>query len=481
MTDLTWLDATAQAELVRTGEVTPRELLDAAMTRIEAVDPQVNAVVATYYDEALAAATGDLPDGPFRGVPTLIKDLDATVAGWPHFEGTRFLRRLGYTPSADTTLVQRFRAAGFVLLGRTTTPEFGILPTTEAETYGATHNPWDLSRSAGGSSGGAAAAVAAGYVPVAHASDGAGSIRIPASVNGLVGLKPTRGRTPMGPGLGDVTAPLSIQLAEARSVRDVARLLDAVSGPAPGAAFAAPPPARPFAEELGAEPGRLRVGIMTQRPAGMGACDPECVAAVEATGRLLEQMGHAVEPAYPAVMDDAEGLPRFLGLWATGQAWRLDHWQRVTGATIDLDEIEPLTRALVEAGRLLTAVDYMAGSEWALQTAREVASWWAVDGFDLLVTPTVAELPIALGELAAPPDNPFAAMLRAAYYAPFCALFNLSGQPAISLPLHWSADGLPVGVQLGAAFGREDLLVRVAAQLEQALPWADRHPPLITA
>jgi amidase len=476
--DLAFLDATAQAELVRRGEVTPSELVDAAINRIEKLNPELNAVIHPLFDKARAqAADPALPDGPFRGVPLLVKDLSCHTAGDPMHEGMRFLRDIGWVEPHDTYLAAKFRAAGFVFMGKTNTPELGILPATEPEAFGPTRNPWDTSRSTGGSSGGAAAAVASGMVPAAHANDGGGSIRIPASECGLVGLKPSRGRVSQGPDFGDVMGGLVAELVVTRSVRDTASILDAVAGPMPGDPYAAPAPRRPYADEVGADPGRLRIGLLTEAPGGTVQTHPDCVEAAEAAARLLESLGYTVEPAHLPAFDDPEYISQFIANWSAGVAWNLDYWSRRTGRPITAGDVEILTWALAEMGRAQTAADFLASREWLQANTRASAAWWE-QGHDLLLTPTIAEPPPPLGEFASPPDNPLQGIFRAASVVPFTPLFNVTGQPAVSLPLHWNGAGLPIGVQAVAAYGREDLLIRVAAQLESARPWAPRRPPI---
>ncbi len=475
MTDLSRLDATAQAQLVRSGEASPAELVDAAIARIEALNPELNAVIHPLFEKARATEPAD---GPFRGVPMLVKDLSCYTEGDPLHEGMAFLKQAGYTADHDMELTKRFRRAGFVICGRTNTPELGILPTTEPAAHGPTRNPWDRERSPGGSSGGSAAAVAAGMVAVAHANDGGGSIRIPASQCGLVGLKPTRARVPLGPDFGDIMGGIVAELAVTRSVRDTAAVLDAVHGPQAGDPYGVAPPARAYAEEVGADPGRLRIGLMTSPPGGQFPAHEESVAGARAAAQLLEGLGHHVEEAYPSALDDPEYVPQFLVRWTAGVAWNIDHWAKKVGREVGPDDVEACTWALAEMGRTHTAASYLAAVEFSQASARKVAAWWDEDGYDLLLTPTTGEPATRLGEFDAPPDNPAAPILRAIPLATFTAGFNATGQPAISLPLHETADGLPVGVQLVAAFGREDLLLRVAAQLEEAAPWADRVPTL---
>lgn len=474
--DLSFLDATAQAELVRRGDASPLELVDAAIARVEKLDPELNAVIHPRFERAREEAAGELPDGPFRGVPFLVKDLMCHQAGEPWHEGMAFLRDLGWTATTDTWLAERFRAAGLVTVGRTNTPELGILPTTEPAAYGPTRNPWDTSRSPGGSSGGSAAAVAAGLVPVAHANDGGGSIRIPASECGLVGLKPSRGRTTQGPDVGEAMGGLAVEHVVTRSVRDTAAVLDAVAGPGPGDPYWAPPPGRPFLDEVGADPGRLRVGITTAAPGGMASTHPDCVAAAEAAAHLLASLGHEVEEAGPEGLDDPDYIPRFLTLWSSGVAAGLDGWSAAAGREIVAADVEPLTWALADMGRAYSAADLLASVAWLQAHARRTARFWG--DHDLWLTPTIAEPPPPLGEFTSPPDNPLHGIFRAASVVPFTPPLNVTGQPAISLPLHWNAAGLPIGVQLVAAAGREDVLLRVAAQLEEAAPWADRRPPM---
>src|SRR4051812_44079760 len=473
-------DATALAELVRSGEASPRELAEAAIARIEELNPRLNAVIAPTFEKGLAAADGDLADGPFRGVPMLVKDLGCFTAGDQMHEGMRFLKELGWTEDEDTWLAGRFREAGMVILGHTNTPELGILPTTEPEAYGPTRNPWDPERSPGGSSGGSAAAVAAGMVPLAHANDGGGSIRIPASACGLVGLKPSRGRVSLAPEFGDMMTGLVADLCVAHSVRDVATLLEWVSDPPPGEPYVAPARERPYTEDVGVDPGRLRIGLMTDAPGGEIPVHPDCVAAAEAAGELLESLGHGVERSHPDALDESDYIPSFLVRWTSGIAWELDYWSRKTGKEIGPDDVEPATWALAAAGREHRGADYLGALEYHQLVTRRAAEWWA-GGYDLLLSPTRGERPSPLGTFEPDPDTPASALMRAVPTASFTAGFNTTGQPAISLPLHWNDDGLPIGVQLVAAYGREDVLLRVASQLEEARPWAERTPPVFAA
>jgi amidase len=469
-----FVDATAQAELVRSGDVAPLELVDDAIARVEKMNGELNAVIHERFDQARAEARGTLPDGPFRGVPFVVKDLLAGIEGDPHHEGMKFLRDAGYRADHTDALAQRYLDAGFVCIGRTNTPELGIVPTTEPEAYGPTRNPWDTSRTTGGSSGGSAAAVASGMVAVGHANDGGGSIRIPASCCGLVGLKPSRGRTSLMPDFSVVDDLLIVELCVTRSVRDTAGVLDAVHGGGIGDTVRAPAPTRAYRDEVGAAPGKLRIGLLTHNPLGTGDIHPDCVAAAEDTARLLESLGHTVETTFPNALVDPALVGHFTTLWAATLVYNLRYWERKIGREITPDDVEPLTWTLAEMGKTITAPDFVDAQHASLELGRKVEEWYA-SGYDLLLTPTLGEPPVEIGTFTTP-DEPFLGFMRAATFVPYTPLANMTGEPAISLPLHWNAENLPIGVQLMGAYGREDLLIRVAAQLEQARPWADRMP-----
>ncbi len=457
---------------MRRGEVHPKELVEAAIARIEAVNPQLNAVIRTRFDAARLEAEGDLPDGPFRGVPILFKDLGCTAEGEPTAFGLGPMRELAWP--VTSYLAEQFRAAGFVPLGRTNVPELGTTVTTEPRSFPPARNPWNPGHSTGGSSGGSAAAVAAGLTAVAHANDGGGSIRIPASECGLVGLKPTRGRVSQGPLVGETWAGGVIDGAVARTVRDAAGVLDVISNRMPGEPYYPPPLPRPLAQEVGADPGRLRIGF-ADRPGLEGFLDdPECRAAVAGAARLLESLGHHVEESAPAAMSEQEFLPQFMTIIAADVEATFRAFEMLLGHPIGEDEIEPRNAAHRRTGRELSAVAYLEARMWFGMWARRMADWW--NNYDLLLTPTLGAPPPELGWFtAAGPEQEGA---RVASFIPYTAQFNMSGQPAITLPLHWTPSGLPVGVQLAAAYGREDILVQVASQLEQAAPWSDRRPPI---
>jgi len=458
-----WHDATAQAELVRTGQASPHELVADAVERLRQVDPLLAAMVRERYAEALEQADGPLPQGPLRGVPLLLKDLGWHVAGEVTADGTTFLT---FPRPVDSTVARALRDAGAISLGRTRVPELATTVTTEPAALGPTRNPWDPTRTAGGSSGGSAAAVAAGAVAVATASDGGGSIRIPASACGLVGLKPSRGRTSAGPEVGESWGGATVDGVLTRSVRDTALLLDVLAGPQPGDPYTAPPPSRPYVREVGADPGRLRVGLLTHPPQADLDGDGECAAAVEATGELLASLGHHVEVAHPAALGDVDLGRHVNRIIGADVAFVLAGHERTLGRPIDDEELEPRNRAYRAIGRRASAVEHLDSRAWLADFSRRVAVWW--DGVDVLVSPVVNGEPPPLGELQ---DG--AAVRR---WMPYGAQFNVTGQPAVALPLHTHASGLPLGIQLAGAYGREDLLLRLAAQLELALPWSGRRP-----
>ena len=457
--------------------MSPIELLEAAIERIEQIDPALNAVVIRWFDHARETArSASLPDGPFRGVPFLLKDLFATYAGQRISNGNVALKNANIIADADTTLVGRFRDAGLVIAGRTNSPELGSVPTTEPIAWGATHNPWDITRTPGGSSGGAAAAVASGMVPLAHASDGGGSIRIPASCCGLVGLKPSQGRITLGP-IRDESG-LWVELCVSRTVRDTATLLDAVRGPGVGDTVIARG-TRSAVRRRARRGSRatLRIGILDHHPQG-GHCDPECTEAAQAVGKLLESLGHRVEVG---VADSVGGHDVRLQVRRDLEHEHGRGAQPLRGADRAAAHRRRVRADEPGPGRLRQGTSRRSISRSRCrpspQYRRALQSWWS-DGWDLLLTPTLAEVPLKLGTIANDAEHPMDAMVRSGQFVPFTPPFNTSGQPAISLPLQWTDEGLPVGVQLVAAYGREDVLIRVASQLEHAQPWAQRTPDI---
>ncbi|MFE5831244.1 amidase [Streptomyces sp. NPDC056488] len=483
--ELRGLDGHAQARLVRDGELTEAELLGAAVDRIERYDGPIGSVAVTAFEQALAEAGkeprkppgGAPPHGsplrepPLRGVPFLLKDLGPTVAGIEATMGSRFLA--GFVPDRGSELGDRFRAAGLRVLGKAKTAEFGVLPTTEPRHQGPTRNPWDPARSAGGSSGGSAAAVAAGLVPVAHANDAGGSIRIPASNCGVFGLKPTRARTPLGPAVGDLMNGLASEHVVSRSVRDSAAVLDAVAGPAPGDPYWAPPaPAGSFLRAVLDAPRLrpLRIAF-TLRPGSGGRLDPACAEAVREAAALCADLGHDVTEAEPAVAF-ADLVEPFLALWAAGVSSAITSYALLSGRTPEPDGFEELTWDLYERGRSLSAADYLLAVTALQRAARGLAAFH--EEYDVLLGPVTAEPAPPLGTFAT--GSPRRQLLRAVEFCHETPLANLTGQPAMSVPLHRTAAGLPVGVHATGRFGEEATLFALAAQLEQIRPWAHRLP-----
>ncbi len=466
------LDATGLAELVRNGEVSPTELIERSIELTERFDPDINAVIHPAFDKGRATAAGDLPDGPFRGVPMLIKDLWPASAGDPFHLGVKGLKDAGYRHPGDSHIVTRYRDAGFVLFGRTNTPELGLAATTEPLAFGPTRNPWNLDHGAGGSSGGSAAAVAAGILPAANASDGGGSIRIPAAMTGLVGLKPSRGRVPMGPLNEEWSA--STQHVVCHTMRDAANILDVTAIPTLGDGVVAPSVGRPFAEFLDLDIGQLRVGILTH--SNRLEVHPECVEATTTTARQLEALGHIVEPAFPAALHDPDLPSSFPAIWASSTAHTLNRIGEWLGREVTADDVEPGTWMMAQVAKTISGVDLQAAQSGQARFRRAVTAWW--EDFDLLLTPTTAEPPPKIGQLCSTPGDPMGASKGSIPYAVFTAPFNVSGQPAISLPVHRTTDGLPVGAQLVGAYGREDLLLAVGAQLETAIDWASQRSPM---
>ena len=450
----------------------PVELLEAAISRIERLNPQLNAVVTRLYDQARLASTQDIPNGPFTGVPFLLKDLGASYAGAPMTSGSHLFRT--YVPEHDSELVRRFKNAGLIILGKTNTAELGILPTTESGLFGPARNPWDINKSTGGSSGGSAAAVAAGLAPMAHGGDGGGSIRIPASCCGVFGLKPTRARTPLGPDVGDIMSGLVVAHALTRSVRDSAVLLDATAGPDLGDPYYAPPQSRPYLQEVSTEPGRLRIGFMTKTFEG-DEVHHDCAEATRDAAKLCSALGHRVEEVSP-VLDGERLKSSFTVLWAAGCAGFLDAYSQRISRPVDLKKIEPLTRALYEMGRSFTASDYLVAVRWLQGFSRQIAHFF--QDVDVWLTPTLAEPPVTLGTFESTTGDPLTGFYRSFEYVPFTPICNVTGQPAMSVPLYWNTDGLPVGVHFIGRYGDEATLFRLASQLEEARPWSEKKPPL---
>ncbi len=491
MNDYNACDATELAARVRRGEVRPEELVEKAVAAVEAVNPELNAVMHPMYGAARAAAR-DLPEGPLRGVPMVVKDHDGFVKGEPYTAGTRFLE--GFVPDEESAALARLRRAGAVFVAKTNLPELAILGTTEGRLKGPARNPWNTGHSTGGSSGGSAALVAARAVPLGHGGDGGGSLRIPASHCGLVGLKTTRGRVTQAPHFGESWGGYVSWGCLTRSVRDAALVVDVMAGPEPGDPYAAPPLERPLAAEVGAPPGRLRVAFTAGSLFGKGT-HPEAKAAVESAARLLAELGHDVEEARPDF--DREGLCRaYLTQTAASVSSEIEEMGRWVGRKPAPRYFEPVTWFLYQLGRSLSASELQSARDACQAAGRSLAAFFARYG--LFVTPTVAYPPVRLGQLALKPAEaaalavlrvlPAGAALRAVLaqladqsleMTPNTQLFNQTGQPAVSLPLHTTAEGLPLGVQLVARYAEDALLVRVASQIEAARPWRDRRPKIL--
>jgi len=480
------LDATALAAMVAQGKVTAGELLEAAVERIELRNPRLNAVVARLFNRA-RKRVDDLPDGPLKGVPFLVKDLKLKIAGTVTTNSSKLSAHT--VAKRSSVLAERYEAAGLQVLGKTNTPEFGIMGITEPALRGPCRNPWNPDHTPGGSSGGSGAAVAARMVPVAHGGDGGGSIRIPASACGLFGLKPTRGRVTMAPFTGEAWGGFVQEHVLARSVRDSALLLDVADGPTPGEPYAAPAKARPWVDEVGADPGKLRVAFTTD-PLFAGEAHPDCTAAVESAARLLEELGHEVVEGRPRF--DREGMVRaYFITVAAGVAAFVDATAREAGKKAKARDFEPGTWLLALIGWKTSAAELVAAQQLMQRNARDVAELF--ESHDLLLTPTLARPPAQVGELTLSKGEamqvelirrmPAKGLLDLAMdkmgggklaYTPNTQLFNATGQPGASLPLHWNDAGLPIGVQLVGGFGGEATLFRIAAQLEQARPWVSR-------
>jgi amidase len=485
-------DGLGLAELVRAGQVSPEELLDAASARIEAANPRINAVIRKMYEAARETVRAGLPDGPFAGVPFLVKDLLCTVEGVPTSCGTRILKDV--PQPHDSEMVRRYRAAGLVILGKTNTPELGLLPYTEPVAFGPTSNPWDLSRTAGGSSGGSAAAVAARMVPLAAGGDGGGSIRIPASCCGLFGLKPTRGRTPTGPDVGENWRGYVQEHVLTRSVRDSAAILDAVAGPDIGAPYWAPPQERPYLQEVTTEPGRLRIAFSSRPLLGHGV-DAECEQGMQKTVRLLEELGHELVEASPAVDREAFSVA-YLTVIAAETRDAIVQAAKLAGPKTSLADFEIGTRALAMLGQAFSAGEFAGALSYLQASSRGIARFF--EGYDVLLTPTLARPPVLTGSLqptvAERRQVEIMSRLKAGWlmktlgvikpladktfeFIPYTPVFNVTGQPAMSVPLHRTDGGLPVGMHFAGRFGDEATLFRLAGQLERAQPWSERTPP----
>ena len=464
------LDATDLARLISEGELSAPEVLDEAIERAERVNPDLNALVYPWYDHAREQAAAGLPEGPLHGVPFLLKDLGTSYAGQMMSSGSRVYA--DDLADHDHAMTTRYKAAGLSIFGRSTSPEFGLTATTESLLHGKTRNPWNLGHTSGGSSGGASALVAAGVLPIANASDGGGSIRIPASCTGLFGLKPTRGRTPMGPDVGEGWAGMSTIHAVSKSVRDSALLLDCTAGPDAGAPYFAPPPERPWSEEVGRDPGKLRIGVVR---AAFNEVDVhgDCLAAAEHAAELCRELGLEVEDAHLEVPEELRASS--IQIIRAATRVMVEDRAAALGREPNPEDVEPLTWRMIQADRT-TGADYLRATRAVHAMGRIAGRWF--DGYDLMLTPTMAHPPMEIGRLALDREDYMAQGRDILSAVAFTSLFNASGNPAASVPLYWNESGLPIGVQFAARYGDEASLFRIGAALEQVQPWAGRRPPV---
>lgn len=463
-------DALGLAELVSRNEVSPSELLRTAISAIEQLNPTLNAITQKLYDHAEQALRQGLPQGPFTGVPFLLKDAGILLTGTPNYNGSRWFDDM--PADHDSTLTLRYKQAGLVIMGKTSTPELGLSVTTEPLRFGPTRNPWNPAHSTGGSSGGAAAAVASGMLPAAHASDGAGSIRIPASCCGLFGLKPSRGRLPVGPDRGEVWSGLAVAHALTRSVRDSAALLDATAGPEPGDPYACPESAGRYSVQIRRAPERLRIACTTGDIPQLHA---DCRRAYEEAVRLCLDLGHTLEEAAPA-LDAVELTDALLNIAAAGVAAGIDEYCRLRGRSHQAGDFEAVTEVMLQRAAERPIKDYVSALN-AIHRAGRITGQFH-ENYDLLLTPTLALPPPPLGVLRDNGTNTYLQLRRIFEFTPYTPIANMTGQPSMTLPIHWNEAGLPIGVMFTAGLGREDVLLRLAAQIEQARPWTGRLPPV---
>ena len=480
-------DAIALGEMIQKGEIRATELLEITVKRIELLNSKLNAVINTMYDQAREIAENwdsktaeqKLSGNLFHGVPFLLKDLLAQYKGAPFHEGSSAVK--GYVSKFDSELVKRQKASGLIVVGKTNTPEFGLLPTTEPALYGATVNPWDPSLTTGGSSGGSSAAVAAGIVPMAHGSDAGGSIRIPASFCGLFGLKPTRGRNPLGPHFGDIGGGLVHEHGLTRTVRDSAALLDATSGPDLGDPYYAPPKERPFIEEVKREVRRLKIGLLSSIPNGWSLetqLHPDCENAVKDAAQLCETLGHIVEEVAPGDLSYPDLFKPFGKIFTCLTGQFISYWEKELGKKLAKEQLESITWTTYQAGLKRTGADYLGALESIQRFSRKLARWHDEAGYDMILSPTVRIPPVKLGSFRSAPDDPMRWAKMSNSLSALTYIYNITGQPAMTVPLFWNEDKVPIGVQFAARFGDEATLFRLAAQLEKARPWVDKKPPI---
>ena len=463
-------DALGLGQLVRSGEVSAKELLNEAIDRVERVNDKLNAIVYRYYDEARSAIDAGLPDGPFQGVPFLLKDLHLFMQGLVSSNGSAMWR--GNIADHDSTLVKRYKDAGLVIFGKTNSPELGLNPVTEPREFGPSRNPWNTDVTPGGSSGGAGAAVAAGILPVAHASDGGGSIRIPASCCGLVGLKPSRGRIPFGPDKAEGWAGLSTSHVVSRTVRDTAAMLDATAGTETGEAYAAPHHAGTFLEATRTAPGPLRIAVSREKW-GQGKYQPEALAGLDKTVAVLEGLGHTVEEARPD-FDGEQVASNMFSIISVNTALAVRQRAAECGCSVEELDMEDGTRFYLELGNAISATDYAEAIQMNQRLGRLLGQFH--QQYDVLLALTLSSPPVPVGFISEAPQEEYADRLFG--FMGDTGFYNQTGQPSLSLPLHWSDEGLPMGMMFTAAYGNDALLLQLAGQLEDSAPWSDRRPPL---
>ena len=475
MNPILQLDGLAQAALIKKREITPLELVNTSIAAIEALNPSLNAVITPMFEEARKIAQSDLPDAPFKGVPILLKDGIAAYKGVRFTTGATLFKN--NIAKEDSLLVKRYKEAGFIVLGKTNMPEFGLLPTTEPTAFGPTHNPYDITKTPGGSSGGTAAAVAARMVSLAHGNDGGGSIRIPASCCGLFGLKPTRGRNPLGP-LSSLVSGLVEEHVLTRSVRDSAAVLDITGQPDPFAFYHAPTQKGAYLQALDQPVRKLKIGYALTSPGG-GALHPDCDAATLYAVDLCKSFGHEVVEMPLAIPFSGKQLGDiFSALWAVGAASPLAFYHKMTGNPPPKDLVEPLSYAMYEQGQKISGADYEFARQGMHKVARSVLM--AFQEIDVWLSPTLGMPPVDLGSFAQSESNPFAPSLMAAKFSPMTALFNISGQPAASVPVYWNKEGLPIGVQIVSKFGDETTIFQLAQQMEKVVKWQEKLPSMIS-
>jgi amidase len=462
-------DGLGLAALVAKKKVKPIELLEEAIARAEGLNPKLNAIVYRDYERARERAKGKVPKGAFTGVPFLLKDIFALAEGVPTRQASKFMPPIPWPH--DSVMTARFRSSGLIPFAKTNVPEFGLVPTTESKLYGAAHNPWDLTRSTGGSSGGSGAAVAAGIVPLAHANDGGGSIRIPASCCGLVGLKPSRGRVSYAPDLSDSVDGLGVEGVVSRTVRDTAAALDAIAGHVPGDPYCATPEPDSYLGQMKRKPKKLRIAFSIKKLDGK-PLHPDCVSAIKHAAKICADLGHDVEEAMP-VLDQSILIPMFMVLWGGNLAAGIDTVARLTGQTPKADMFEGLTWGLYQAGKAISASEYLQAKDGMNIAARSMAAFH--ETYDMWLSATLGEPPVKLGTFDMDERDPKKSFAPLIDYVPFTAMQNVTGEPAINLPLYWNRAGLPVGVQFVGRYGDELGLLKLAAQIEAAAPWIDQY------